>query len=98
MQSAPLCDPLGQPVERVGTRTVNRDEILDALPGPVNVALVFVDRAQLAIIEKNRAISMAVEPGAKPFHRISLVFLVAFNQKIRLVAGERALGTLKHSE
>lgn len=56
-----------------------RDEVLDLVFGPVDVALIFIDRAQFVVIEEHRVVAVAVEPGTKSLHRLELVFVVAFD-------------------
>jgi hypothetical protein len=58
---------------------MERDEVLDLMFGPVDVALILIDRTQLVVIEENRVVPVTVEPGAKSLHRLRLVLVVAFD-------------------
>ena len=69
---------------------MNGDEVFDLLLRPVDVALILTDRAKLIVIEEHRVVAMAVKRGAKSLHCFWLVFVVAFDQKIRFMARERA--------
>src|SRR2546423_4077579 len=78
--------PLGEPFKHIRPRPMDRDEVLDLTLQPVNAALVLVDQAQLAIVDKDRGVSVSVEPLTKPLHCVGLMFFVALDQQIRGVA------------
>src|SRR4051794_40033187 len=85
-------DSCRQPVEDLGPRSMNGDEILDLVFEPVNIALILVDRAQLVVVEEHGGVAVSVEPGAEPLYRVRLVLVIALDQKIWPVPGDRSLG------
>src|SRR4051812_33188970 len=77
---------------------MDRYEVLDPAPAPVDLALVFTDRAQFVTVDEHRAVLVGIEPCAKTHDRVRLMLLVALDQEIRPVAGEGGRGTFEDGE